>query len=71
MENGIYKVSFNVDLSDCENEEEARNRIMGMCIELIDEGFFPEVDLELIERADPEYTEEEEEIPELNFEEAV
>ena len=71
MINGTYRVSFDVVLTDCQDEEDAKNAVGDMVESMIDVREFPEVNFELIEEEDVEYNTEEDELEELDFEEAV
>ena len=72
MKNGSYRVSFEVDLTGYENEQEANEAIKGMVEEMLSEDTFPEVNFELIEEFEPDYfLEEDTGVEELDFEEAV
>ena len=66
MKSGTYKVSFEVELTDCENEESARLALFRMISDLMDDDEFPEVNFELTEELDMEYNTEDV-VPELNF----
>lgn len=70
MKNGTYKVILTIDLFECADEEEARNAVADMLSGMLDDDEFPEVDFELVEELDMEYNTEDN-IPELNFEEAI
>jgi hypothetical protein len=67
MKSGKYLVSFEVDLTDCKDEEEAQQEVASMVSEMLDEDNFPEVDFELLEELDLEYNSEEGGLQELNF----
>lgn len=67
MKSGIYRVSFNVNLTSCENEDEALDLIKGMCREMLEEDSFPEANFELVDEMEMEYAFEEDEVQELNF----
>lgn len=67
MKTGTYKISFNVDLNECENEEEAKMALFHMFQNMMDEGDFPEVEFDLLEEFDLEYMVEENELKELEF----
>ena len=71
MKTGKYVVSFEIDLYNCENEEEAQEAVRGMVEEMVDKSEFPEVKLSFIEGTELDYTFEEEDVKELDFEEAV
>ena len=71
MKDGTYNVTFSVDLRDCENEEEAEQAIADLVSEALDRGTFPELTLELTEEVEVDYTLDEDEQPELNFEETA
>lgn len=66
MKNGTYKVTFEVELANCLDEDEAKEAIGVWMNETLDNNEFPEVVLELVEEEDLEY-ETEDEIQELNF----
>jgi hypothetical protein len=68
MTPGSYRVSFVVDLTDCNSKEEAFQAIAAMVGDMLDEDNFPDLELELVEELDIEYQVEEDEVPELNFE---
>jgi hypothetical protein len=70
MISGTYNVKFQVDLTGCETKEEAELAIAQWISELLDEDTFPEVEFELVEELDMEYNTDEEELEELDFEEA-
>lgn len=70
MKSGTYKVTFHVDLVGCNNEEEAHSAVSQMVNEALDDDRFPELEFELVEELDEEYNTEEE-VEELDFEEAV
>lgn len=67
MENGRYKVSFNVNLNSCEDEAEAFESVRDMVENMIANHDFPEVVFELVEETDLEYSIEEDDLQELNF----
>lgn len=67
MKSGIYKVSFDVELTNYMTEDEAKQAVMEMVEEMLQEEEFPEVELELLDGVDLDYTLEEEETTELNF----
>lgn len=71
MKSGTYIVSFEVELTDCEDINEAEGAVRGMVENLIEEGEFPEVNFQFVEGTEQEYTQEEDEVEELDFEEAV
>jgi hypothetical protein len=74
MKNGTYHVSFQVDISNCETEEEAQRWLIKLIVDSIeqDDIEFPEVDFELIEEHEVEYhTEEDDGVEELDFEETA
>ena len=66
MKNGTYKVTFEVELANCLDEDEAREAIGVWMNETLDNNEFPEVVLELTEEEDLEY-ETDDEVQELNF----
>ena len=71
MKNGRYKVSFNVVLSDCneeDGEEVAFDAVTEMVRDMLEEDELPELNFELLKEFDIEYETEEDELPELNFE---
>jgi len=70
MKSGKYRVSFEVELQECQSEECARDAIGEMCLELLEQGEFWELGLELLEEFDLDYMVEEDEVEELSFEEA-
>jgi len=69
MKPGIYKVYFEVEITACEDEQEATLAVGEMVKDMVELGNFPEVNFELVEEHFPEYAEEEDEVEELNFEE--
>ena len=71
MKNGRYLVSFEVDLSNHKDEDEAQDSINTLLEEAMLENQFPKVNFELLEELDEEYTTEDDGLEELDFEEAV
>ncbi len=73
MKNGIYKVSIGFQFENFETEEEALNNLIDVLTKMKDEEESVNIDaeFELVEEFDTDYTEEEEEIEELNFDEAA
>ncbi len=72
MKNGTYQVSFQVDLSSLVTEEEANAAIRGMIEEMLLDDEFPEVNFELLEEHEVEYSQDEDDgVEELNFEESA
>ena len=71
MKTGTYDVTFSVNLSDCEDEHEAKEALKTMLEEMLANDELPELNFVLTQELDLEYSIEENEIPELNFEEAV
>ena len=71
MKTGKYRVSFEVDLQECQSEEHAREAVGEMCLELLEQGEFLEVEFELLEEFDLDYMIEEDEVEELSFEDNV
>jgi hypothetical protein len=69
MKSGTYKVTFEVDIVNAEDMEEAKSATREMVENLIDNGEFPEVNLVFVEGTEIDYTAEEE-LEELNFDEA-
>jgi hypothetical protein len=69
MKSGKYIVKFAVDLDNCEDESDAIEAMKTMFEETIGRDEFPEVEFELVTGADLEYIIEDEEVPEVNFEE--
>lgn len=67
MKSGTYKVSFIVDLNDCDTLDDAEKAIAGLVSDTLDEDTFPELELELVDEFDIEYHTEEDEVPELDF----
>lgn len=70
MKNGRYKVSFNVVLSDCneeDGEEVAFDTVTEMVRDMLEEDELPELNFELLKEFDIEYETEENELEELNF----
>ena len=67
MKNGKYKVSFIVDLNDCDDEQEGFEAVMELCTEAIDGGEFPVLEFELLEDHEPDYVLDEVLLPEVNF----
>ncbi len=69
MKNGMYQVNFNVSLTDCETEEDAKQSIAELFQRMVDQVDFSEMTLELIEDEDDDegYTLEEDNCEELNF----
>lgn len=63
---GTYRVTFNVDFDSAGSKEEARQAVMAMLSEMIDDDESPEMDFELVEELDIEYCTEDE-IEELEF----
>lgn len=71
MKPGKYFVFFEVDFDSEGSHDEATQAVKDMCLEMLQKDEFPEVKFDLIEEIDPEYNTEEDELEELNFEEAV
>ena len=67
MKTGTYTVSFNVDLTECEDEESAHAAVAAMVEEMLEGGEFPEVEFELVEEFEVDYKTEEDEVEELEF----
>ncbi len=67
MKTGKYKVSFYVDLNDCEKLEDAEVAVATLIEEALDEHSFPELHFELVEEFELEYQLEHDEIEELSF----
>ena len=67
MKNGKYLVAFEVNLNNCNSEEEAIEAIRLMVSDMIDEDKFPEVIFDIVEEEDIEYNTEEDELAELDF----
>jgi hypothetical protein len=67
VKSGSYKVSFVVELTNCANEEDAVRSVRAMVNEMLEDDEFPEVELELIDGVDLDYTLEEETTLEVNF----
>jgi len=71
MKNGIYKVSIEVEITDCQDVNEATSEVWGMLTKIVEDEESIEVNFELTEESHTDYTTEEDELEELNFEEAV
>ena len=72
MKTGTYSVNFNIELTNCENEEEAKFLMFQMIRDALDNEeheSLPEVNFELLDGVEIDYTWEEEEMAEVNFEE--
>lgn len=72
MKNGLYTVSFQVNLKNHANEEEAHESIRGMLNEMLLDDQIPEVNFELVEEDELDYTlEEDDGVSELEFGESA
>ena len=60
-------MSFNVELTNCEDENEAIQSIMGNIVKMYDDDRLLEVNFELLEEKDMDYSHDDEELQELNF----
>jgi len=69
MKNGIYKISFDIELTGFLTEDEATESIAAYLMDQ-DPNSSTEVNFELLEEFDPEYHMEDE-VDELNFEESA
>jgi hypothetical protein len=67
MKNGTYTVSFDVVLTNCDDEDEAKHSVMEMVNDMLETKSFPDFDLEFVKETDYEYEVEENELEELNF----
>lgn len=67
MKTGNYKVSFDVTLTNPASPEEATASVMAMVKQMFENEEDLEVNFELIDGVDQEYTVEEQEVQELNF----
>lgn len=67
MKSGTYRVSFEIELTDCRDQDEAALAVAQMVSDAIDDSDFPELEFELLEALDMEYNTEENELEELNF----
>lgn len=67
MKNGLYKVSFMVEINDCATEEEGAAVTASLINDALDDDNFPELEFELVEEFELEYNSDEELLPELNF----
>jgi translation elongation factor EF-Tu-like GTPase len=71
MTNGKYKVTFEVEIVGMQNGQEATHAIVDMFNEMRDNEEAPAMEFELIEEGvEQEYLEEEEEVEELDLEQA-
>jgi hypothetical protein len=71
MKNGKYKVTFEVELTGMESGQEATHAIVDMFNEMRDNEEAPAMEFELIEEGvDQEWLDEEEEVAELDLEQA-
>lgn len=71
MKSGLYNVSFCVNLTDCQTEEDAKAAIADMFQRMVDSVDFSEMTLELVEEDDEdlegEYSLHDDDFSELNF----
>lgn len=67
MKSGKYTVEFNVNLTDCEDEDQAREALKKMFNDMLDNDELPQMGFDLVEEIDPEYATEEYNNEELNF----
>ena len=70
MISGTYKVSFDLELKGYENEEEATLAIAEWVRDMMEEDNFLDLAFELTSEDDSEYALREDELEELDFEEA-
>lgn len=67
MKTGTYRVYFDVTLTDCADEDEAKQEIIRGFNEMVDDDLLPEMEFELTEEFDLEYQDQEDDVKELSF----
>ena len=66
MKPGIYRMTIDIEISDCKDKDEAVESVMTMFGEMIDSNLVPEVEFDLLEEFELDYILEDE-IQELEF----